>query len=76
MNLRTNSKIFHHLTTISPSISAREKMSAYVGTSCKDEPTADPEAGDQTLTNNSELRNSRKKTPMMNGLNYGKWKNS
>ncbi len=52
---------------ISPSISGREKVSAYVGTSYKDEPATDPESGDNPQTD--KLRRSKMKTPMMNGLN-------
>jgi len=44
-------------------------VSAYVGTSYKDEPATDPESGDNPQTDNPELRRSKKKTPMMNGVN-------
>ncbi len=75
MNPRANSRIFYNLTKISPPISTRGKMSAYVGTNCNDEPTTDPGAGDHPPTNKPKLQNSKKEIPMTNGLNYGKWRN-
>jgi hypothetical protein len=49
-------------------------VSVYAGTSFKEEPATDPEAGDNPWTKHPELRISRKKIPMSNGPNYGKWK--
>jgi hypothetical protein len=55
--------------TISPPIQEKEKASVF-----KEELATDPEAGNNQLTNNSGLRISKKKKPIMNGPNYKKWK--